>query len=137
MPPSGFSFAVENNIGGLIQIEGLIKLTARYPTDKIGITLDIGHAHIGGKVVDAIRVAAPRLLSVHAHDNDGAKDDHMVPGQGTAPWDDLKKALHAVNFNGPLVWEIRDPTAGNDPGLKVKSKILEETKRFDATFTRS
>jgi len=136
-PPTDFRFAVENNPGGLEQVEGVLKVINRYPTDTVGMTLDIGHAHIGGVAIEAVRLAASRLLSIHAHDNDGVGDDHLEPGSGSVPWDALKMALLDLKFDGPLVWEIRDPTAGDDPGLKLKSKMLKEIKKFDATFARS
>ena len=49
-------------------------------------TLDTGHAHASG--VD-LEVLAGRLGSktaeVHLSDNSGASDDHLIPGEGTAP----------------------------------------------------
>jgi len=136
-PPNDFRFAVENNPGGLEQVEGILKAINGYPPDAVGMTIDIGHAHIGGVTIEAVCLAASRLLSIHAHDNDGVSDSHLAPGSGSVPWDALRRALLDLEFDRPLVWEIRDPTAGADPGLKLKSKMLKEIKKFDATFARS
>jgi len=134
--PEGCIIAVENMVGGPAQVSGLVEAIEDYPRDKVGITLDIGHAHITGDLLQAVRETASRLASIHAHDNDGTSDDHLLPGQGDMPWDSFKKALKDIDFDGPLVWEIRDPTAGDDPGLKIKSEMLKELKRFDEKFAR-
>ncbi len=135
VPFAGCRLAIENILSGAKYFEGLLRIIEPYHKDKVGLTLDIGHAHIGGDVVEAIKIAAPRLASIHAHDNDGTSDDHLLPGKGTVPWDNVIKTLGETSFDGPLVWEIRDTTAGNDPGLMKKRKILEEIRRYDANFS--
>ena len=48
-------------------------------------TLDTGHAHISGldPLTLAVR-AGSKLAEIHLHDNAGVKDDHLIPGEGTA-----------------------------------------------------
>ena len=51
-----------------------------------GFTLDTGHAHVNG--IDPQRLAdriGGKLTEVHLSDNSGASDDHLFPGEGSAP----------------------------------------------------
>jgi len=135
--PKGSVFAVENGSDRKTGAGSLMRLIDDYPADKLGITLDVGHAHMEGDLLTAVRTVGPRLKSVHAHDNDSKTDDHLIPGEGDIPWKDLKKTLTEVDFRGPFVYEIRDPTFGNDLGLAEKSKMMEDIARFDDNFSKS
>jgi len=54
--------------------------------DGLGFTLDTGHAHVNGQSPLALAErAGPKLTEVHLSDNSGASDDHLIPGEGTAP----------------------------------------------------
>jgi len=48
----------------------------------------------------------PRLWGVHLHDNDGTEDEHLLPGMGTVPFDDVAAALVEVGFAGTFMLEI-------------------------------
>ncbi len=135
--PGGSVFAVENGSTAEAGAESLMRLIESYPANKLGITLDVGHAHMEGDAQGAVKLVGPRLKSIHAHDNDSRSDDHLVPGKGNIPWEEVKKALMEVNFEGPFVYEIRDPAFGNDLGLAEKSKMMEEIARFNDTFAKS
>lgn len=54
--------------------------------DGLGFTLDTGHANVNG--LDSLSLferERKRLTEVHLSDNGGTADDHLVPGEGTAP----------------------------------------------------
>lgn len=134
--PDGARFALENTPGGPRQVAGLIEMIEPYPADKIGVTLDVGHAHIDTDLIEAVGIMAPRLASVHAHDNDGTQDAHLIPGKGTVPWEKLGEKLGRIGFSGPIIWEIRDTSKGKDPDLKIKTKQLKEIEHFDERFSQ-
>jgi len=135
--PDESIFAVENGSAREAGAESLMRLIEGYPAEKMGITLDMGHAHMEGDVQAAVRAVGGRLKSIHAHDNDSKTDDHLIPGKGNIPWEVLKKVLAGVNFQGAFVYEIRDPTFGNDLKLAEKSKMMEDIARFDDAFSKS
>lgn len=106
----------------------------RYPEDRVGVCLDLGHANIEGDVRKAIRESAPRLIHVHASDNHGERDDHLVPGRGSIAWDEVFAGLREIGFTGPFTVELRDYTRGDDPLHGSFEEILGECcsalKRF-------
>jgi sugar phosphate isomerase/epimerase len=62
--------------------------------DGVGLTLDTGHAHISqidpGEFYSRLK---PRISEIHLNDNDGAFDDHLMPGAGKVPLKTLYSAI--------------------------------------------
>lgn len=102
-------------------------LVNRIGSERIGICLDLGHAHIVAELrrTSLEALIEPVLDSVtlfHAHDNLGARwqptnaeggidplklDLHLPPGQGTLPWERLAPRL--ASHDAPLVLEVHPP----------------------------
>jgi sugar phosphate isomerase/epimerase len=126
--PAGVRFAVENTPVDSGQVGVLLDIVDRYPADRVGICLDLGHAHIEETTISAVHAAAPRLIHIHASDNRGEKDEHLVPGKGTIPWDGVMKALAEIDFDGPFTVELRDYTRGENPAYADFDGILSECR---------
>jgi len=72
-----------------------------------GICLDTGHAHYNGlEAWMETRDAGDLLTDLHVNDNDGSKDEHRVPGEGTLNWPPFIKALKETNYHGVFMLEI-------------------------------
>ncbi|GAB4239721.1 MAG: hypothetical protein OHK0028_17660 [Deltaproteobacteria bacterium] len=126
--PAGVRFAVENTPVDSGRVAVILDIVERYPADRVGVCLDLGHAHIEENALAAVRAAAPRLIHVHASDNRGEKDDHFVPGKGTIPWKEVAAALKESGFGGPFTVELRDYTRGENPPYKDFDAILSECR---------
>jgi len=64
-------------------------------------TLDTGHAHANGiEPVTLYERLKDSVTEVHLSDNDGAGDEHLIPGQGTA---NLKELLDRLRGTSVLV----------------------------------
>jgi sugar phosphate isomerase/epimerase len=133
--PGNVRFAVENTPVPSGRVEVVMDIADRYPEERVGVCLDLGHAHIEGDVRDAIRESAPRLIHVHASDNDGDRDDHLVPGRGGIPWKGVFETLRETGFPGPLTVELRDQTRGDHPEYSTFEEILSECRGTLACFT--
>lgn len=102
-------------------------LASRISSDRLGLCLDLGHAHITAELrrTSIERLCEP-VLDVtrlfHVHDNLGARrpggplaagvdplrlDLHLPPGRGTLPWERLAPRLAA--HRAPLMMEIHPP----------------------------
>jgi sugar phosphate isomerase/epimerase len=78
---------------------------------QLGQCYDAGHAMLAGDPLGTIRAMGSRLWAVHLHDNHGADDDHMIPGMGTVPFEDVARTLAEVGFAATFMLEIyRDTT---------------------------
>ncbi len=116
---AGVAVLVENIPNGLSMPVRLLAFLEASHLDDVGICFDAGHAHLpeflfgGGGVAAAWDLLAPRVRSTHLHDNQGGKDDHLWPGEGTIPWDQLAPRLAAAGPDLPWLLEVRDPGEGD------------------------
>jgi len=77
----------------------------------LGLAYDSGHAMLAKDPVGIIKAMGPRLWGVHLHDNRGTEDDHILPGMGVIPFEDVGRALAAVKFAGTFLIEVYRSTA--------------------------
>ena len=76
---------------------------------RTGICLDFGHAFLMGDVADTIETVAEHLVTTHVHDNDGKKDDHLVPFDGRINWDIALMTMQKVGYDGTYLMELANP----------------------------
>jgi sugar phosphate isomerase/epimerase len=96
---------------------------------RVAVCLDTGHTFLGRHWHDFVRVSGPRLVHVHAHDNHGRFDDHLVPGDGAIPWHEVARTLRDVNYRGWLMLELTCP--GHDPARVFKSAVERTIRLFE------
>lgn len=126
--PAGIRFALENTPVGSGSTDVIRDIVERFPAERVGICIDLGHANLQETVEGAVRTAGDRLIHVHASDNHGLKDDHLVPGKGSIRWDRAMSALAGVGFGGPFTIELRDYTRGDSPPYRDFDRMLAETR---------
>jgi sugar phosphate isomerase/epimerase len=81
---------------------------------EVGACLDTGHAFLGGDLHVLVHKLAGHLRMIHAHDNAGANDNHLPPGDGRIDWGKFLRDLIDVRFRGALILELagnKDPSA--------------------------
>jgi sugar phosphate isomerase/epimerase len=84
------------------------------PSPPAGLVFDAGHAALrGGDPLQAAERMLPRLLHTHLHDNHGARDEHLVPGDGLIDWPALLGCLSSGGYTGALMLELHPRRAGN------------------------
>ncbi len=76
---------------------------------SVRMCFDTGHAHVTGDVFSTFRAAAPAIDYLHIHDNDGAADDHRMPGDGTIDWTRFGAALRESALSVPCMLEVFYP----------------------------
>jgi sugar phosphate isomerase/epimerase len=77
---------------------------------EVGACLDTGHAYLGGDMHNLVHKLAGHLRMIHAHDNGGADDNHLPPGDGKINWNKFLRDLVDIRFRGAFILEM----AGND-----------------------
>lgn len=95
-------------------------------TGGIGICFDSGHAHLMGDIVDAVETISGHLVTTHVHDNGGRSDDHLLPFDGSIPWDPTLMALQKIGFEGAYVFELAASAAPR--------QVLERARRARQRF---
>jgi sugar phosphate isomerase/epimerase len=96
----------------------------------LGICLDIGHAHLGGDLSEALETVSGHLLTTHVHDNGGRQDDHLIPYSGGIAWETTIMELQKVGYDGALMFEL---APGGDPA-QVLSRAARARTRLEKAF---
>ena len=104
--PLGVRLLAENLINEPTTPEHLIEILTLGHLTRIGVCLDLGHAHITVGVAEAIGTLGDRIGSVHVHDNHALRDEHLWPGDGTIEWPKTMDALKALAAPPACVLEI-------------------------------
>jgi sugar phosphate isomerase/epimerase len=98
-------------------------LCKRYDKDFFGLCLDTGHANIHCKencLVYAERYN-DRLFMIHVHDNQGEKDEHILPFAGTFDWEGFAKVLARSPYTLPILVESSTKEEGDDTAWLEKA----------------
>ena len=127
--PENTRLAVENTPLPSGSTDVIMDIVARYPRDRVGVCLDLGHAHIQEDVLSAIRAVSDRLIHVHASDNHAERDDHLVPGRGSVPWDRVVATLLESGFPGLFTVELRDYVGGDAPLYRSFEDLLADCRK--------
>ena len=103
---------------------------------QLGICIDTGHAQMHSRksrspVTEIIASLGKHLIHLHVHDNNGLKDDHLVPGEGTCSWQDIFDELKKVQYRGEIVFELNSP----EPA-KAAKKAESFIRRFYPEINR-
>lgn len=102
----GVKLLAENLTNAPTTPEHLMTILDLGHLDNVGVCLDLGHANITVGIPEAIGMLGPRIESLHVHDNHGAKDEHLWPGDGAIDWPATAKLLHGLPHPPAAVLEI-------------------------------
>jgi sugar phosphate isomerase/epimerase len=110
--PLGVRLLAENLVSEPTTPEHLIEILTLGHLKRIGVCLDLGHAHLTVGIEDAISTLGSRagrtglIGSVHVHDNHGVRDEHLWPGDGSIAWPKTMETLKALAEPPAFVLEI-------------------------------
>ncbi len=97
----------------------LLRLIEAVGADNMGICLDTGHLGLARARMPAsaqgdyefIVEAGGRLKALHIADNDGSRDQHLLPFEGgTVVWPAVMRGLRDVHYDGLFNFEISGET---------------------------
>jgi sugar phosphate isomerase/epimerase len=127
--PLGVRLLTENLPTAPTTPEHLLEILETGHLDQIGMCLDLGHAHLTVGVGAAIATLASRIASVHTHDNNGQKDEHLWPGDGGIDWPETVAALNALAVPPAMVLELSQKLP--DLPAALPARILQTFELLD------
>ncbi len=111
----GVSLLLENTPNELSAPARLVHLMNQLRFPDLGFCFDSGHARMAGDPLETWEKMEPYVRSTHLHDNNGLKDDHLLPGEGSIDWTALGGAMRKASHDFPWMLEIHDPCSVEDP----------------------
>ena len=104
----GVTLALENTPGEMATPTNLKNFLEQTRLTNVKLCFDTGHAHLDGGVVAGLEAVRDLIVTMHVHDNQAERDDHLPPYEGTIDW---KSALAAMPADVPFVFELKEPAA--------------------------
>lgn len=124
--PLGVKVLLENLQNDVTTPEHLLQILKIGHFDNVGITLDVGHAHLSeGGLEHAFEHLGPRISELHIHDNNGVRDEHLWPGSGTLDWTKLVRLATTLPAEVPGILEI-----AYELNETVESAVAKATESF-------
>jgi len=102
-------------------LEELKYLSEGFEPENWGICYDIGHGFISGEGDEFLKVPHS-ITNIHAHDNCGQEDSHLVPGKGNIDFRKIAKALAGTGCE-TVIFEANSLEEGID-GKKLLEMIF-------------
>jgi sugar phosphate isomerase/epimerase len=103
----GVQLLLENVPNELGTPERLVQFL-QYTRLNVKICFDTGHAHMTRGFHPAFETLSSYIASTHVHDNQGAKDDHLMPFDGGINWPEAVRDLRRGDGQFPVLFELRD-----------------------------
>lgn len=108
---SGLSIAVENMFPWRARSREILAYLPGWDPVELPydhVTLDLSHTATSGSDAMAMtRALGPRLTHLHLADGSGSiKDEHLVPGRGGQPCEEVLGQLASTDFGGEVVVEV-------------------------------
>ncbi len=87
--------------------EELADLILEIGAENFGANLDFGHSRLAGEAPsDAARMLASRIFHIHLEDISNRKHYHLIPGEGDIDFEDIFRALAAIDYDGFVTVEL-------------------------------
>ncbi len=92
----------------------------------LGIVLDTGHLYLSDESIkQALSSVKGRLFQVHVNDNDGKRQQNLVPGEGSFNFIEFFTGLCQIGFDGVVSAELN-----SDFGLNLQAAAKETAIRL-------
>jgi sugar phosphate isomerase/epimerase len=127
--PLGVTLLVENTPNDLATPERLKELLQALHYPDLGVCFDTGHAHMMSTVHQAFGVLEQRICSTHVHDNQGDRDSHLWPSQGTIDWSHTMQSLAAAPQAPAVLLEVE-----GEEGADVAGKMAQAYGKLEAAM---
>jgi len=108
----GVTIALENTPNELGSPESLQQFIKETHLNGLKLCFDIGHAHIESSIADGFEVMRDRVVTTHIHDNNGEKDEHLLPYEGSIDWDEAFTLFSGASQPLPMVLELKEQPTG-------------------------
>lgn len=116
--------ALENTLPGRVgdRWEDIQLIKEAIPSKDLGICFDTGHYLLNYPEIEqgALNLYnipinwQESILHIHIHDNDSKHDLHLLPQEGRFPWSSFIPFLRKINYEGVLIFEIKEQSNLDD-----------------------
>lgn len=129
------TLGIENLVHPYSVFANLKRHTQKYSPAEVALTLDVGHSQVNSTPSQQIADGGQRIASLHIHDNNGQRDEHLPPGDGVIDWSAVRSGLESLSFAGPFTQELRDPDRDSDDLNRFVVVLAKARAAYDKIFS--
>jgi sugar phosphate isomerase/epimerase len=132
--------AVQAPGGRLASAETLVAVLESLDDPRLGVCLDVGHAHLVDAASESPEVLSGLVMTVLLHDSNGREDVHRAPGEGTVNWAAVLTACWKTGYSGPWFIDVAEEPGRGRPvaravGARTRLRAILEDLAQPMTFT--
>jgi sugar phosphate isomerase/epimerase len=107
-------------------VKDAAQMTAEVDCPNLGVVIDSGHVRLTGETMpEAFAAAADRLYHLHVDDNNGLRDQHLIPGEGLVDFHEMFTLARQAGYQGFLCAELSwDYTINPQPAAREAAERL-------------
>ncbi|MDR0910197.1 MAG: sugar phosphate isomerase/epimerase [Spirochaetaceae bacterium] len=98
-------------------------------SDKLKFCYDSGHENCFTKGIKYLEKYGDKLGAMHLHDNNGIKDEHLLPFEGNINWERIMKQILQTGYGGSLAFEIDSQYIDVSKKYTAEGYLAEAVKR--------
>ena len=120
----GLQLLMENMLPHLLfgHTSDILYMLGAIKETNVGTCLDTGHANLSGELFNVVHKMSGHLRMIHANDNKGDWDAHLVPGKGTIDWTRIVHELTKSNFRGTVILELAGGEGLSPAGMLERAR---------------
>ena len=99
-------------------------------SEKLKFCYDSGHENCFTPNYNFLNKYNDKLVALHLHDNDGTKDQHLLPFNGTINWKNIMEKLRNIEYKGSLALEIDSQFIDISKEYTAEEYLLEAKSRM-------
>jgi sugar phosphate isomerase/epimerase len=99
-------------------------------SEKLKFCYDSGHENCFTPNYNFLDKYNDKLVALHLHDNDGTKDQHLLPFNGTINWKNIMEKLRNIEYKGSLALEIDSQFIDISKEYTAEGYLLEAKSRM-------
>ena len=127
----GVTIALENKPDELGSPATLVQFIKETHLNMLRFCFDTGHAHVEPGVAAGFELMRESVVTTHIHDNQGGKDEHLLPYDGSIDWDTTLGAFASAPEPLPLVFELKERTTGAPSLDEIRAVCDRLEKQLD------
>ena len=115
----------------LANTDALLRILDAVNSENLGVIFDTAHLHAAKEILPlSIEKLGNNIKYVHAGDNDGSSDRHLIPGDGTIDWEEIFLGLKKIGFDGYFATDLETLPDYDQSFLKCKKFLEDCGKKF-------
>ncbi len=128
--PQGVQIALEN-LPGAPSARIFAQLMERFEASQCGFCYDSSHENISGRPFQLLEKYYNRLTTCHLSDNHGERDEHLIPGDGTIEWPQIRKFVEMAENMKNILFEVgTGKKLTEEPGIFINRAMGAARKIF-------